>query len=77
VTTIKYSIAKGIDVSLVVYDVAGRRVRTLVDDHQRADVYKVTWDGMNDQGQRVASGMYFYKLAAGKFVQTRKMMLLK
>jgi YVTN family beta-propeller protein len=77
VTTIKYSIAKDIDVSLVVYDVAGRRVRTLVDDHQRADVYKITWDGMNDQGQRVASGMYFYKLAAGKFVQTRKMMLLK
>jgi len=77
VTTIKYSIAKDIDVSLVVYDVAGRRVRTLVDDHQRADVYKITWDGMNDQGQRVASGMYFYKFAAGKFVQTRKMMLLK
>jgi hypothetical protein len=77
VTTIKYSIAQDIDVSLVVYDVSGRRVRTLVDNHQRADVYKVTWDGVNDQGQRVASGMYFYKLVAGKFVQTRKMMLLK
>ncbi len=76
-TTIKYSIATDTDVSLVVYDVSGRRVRTLVDNHQRADVYKVAWDGMNDQGQRVASGMYFYKLAAGKFVQTRKMMLLK
>ena len=77
VTTIKYSIAQDTDVRLVVYDVSGRRVRTLVDDHQRADVYKINWDGINDQGQRVASGMYFYKLAAGKFMQTKKMMLLK
>jgi YVTN family beta-propeller protein len=76
-TTIKYSIAQDVDVSLVVYNVSGQRVRSLVDTHQRADVYKVTWDGLNDQGQRVASGMYFYKLVAGKFVQTRKMVLLK
>jgi hypothetical protein len=76
-TTIKYSIAQDTDVSLVVYDVSGQRVRTLVDNHQRADVYKITWDGINDSGQRVASGMYFYKLVAGKFVQTRKMVLLK
>jgi YVTN family beta-propeller protein len=76
-TTIKYSIAQDTDVSLVVYDVSGRRVRTLVDSHQRADVYKMAWDGLNDQGARVASGVYFYKLAAGKYVQTRKMMLLK
>lgn len=77
VTTIKYSIAHDEDVNLVIYDVGGRRVRTLVDARQRADVYKVTWDGINDDGQRVASGMYFYKFAAGKFVQTRKMVLLK
>ena len=76
-TTIKYAIARDENVSLVIYDVAGRQVRTLVDDRQRADVYKVTWDGINNNGQRVASGMYFYKLAAGKFVQTKKMMLLK
>jgi flagellar hook assembly protein FlgD len=76
-TTIKYSIAQDVDVSLVVYNVSGQRVRSLVDTHQRADVYKVAWDGLNDQGQQVASGMYFYKLVAGKFVQTRKMVLLK
>ncbi len=76
-TTIKYAIARDEIVSLVIYDVAGRQVRTLVDDRQRADVYKVTWDGINNSGQRVASGMYFYKLAAGKFIQTKKMMLLK
>jgi flagellar hook assembly protein FlgD len=57
--------------------VAGRRVRTLVDERQKADLYRVAWDGHNDSGQRVASGMYFYRLVAGKFTQTRKMMLLK
>jgi hypothetical protein len=77
VTTIKYSIAHDLDVRLVVYDVAGRRVRSLVDQRQRADVYRITWDGTNDRGERVASGMYFYRLVAGKFVSTRKMLLLK
>src|SRR5678816_2154518 len=46
-TTIKYSIAQDADVSLVVYDVSGRRVRTLVNTHQRADVYKMAWNGLN------------------------------
>jgi flagellar hook capping protein FlgD len=76
-TTIGYSIAKDNEVSLMIYDVAGRKVRTLVNEHQKADVYKVTWDGMNDTGSRVASGVYFYKLVAGSFVKTKKMVLLK
>jgi hypothetical protein len=76
-TTIGYAIAHDGEVSLVVYDVRGRRVRVLVAERQRADMYKVTWDGMNEAGQRVASGVYFYKLVAGKFTQTRKMVLLK
>jgi flagellar hook assembly protein FlgD len=66
-------------VSLVVYDVAGRRVRTLVSETQspRADGFRVTWDGRNDRGEAVASGMYFCRLVAGQFVETRKMVLLK
>jgi DNA-binding beta-propeller fold protein YncE len=76
-TSIKYSIAGDADVRLVIYDVAGREVRTLVDQHQRANVYRIVWDGINDQGDRVASGVYFYKLVAGTFTSTRKMMLLK
>jgi DNA-binding beta-propeller fold protein YncE len=77
VTTIKFSIASDQQVRLVIYDVAGRRVRTLIDERRRADIYKVTWDGRNDHGQRVASGVYFYRLNAGKFTKTKKMMLLK
>ncbi len=76
-TVIGYAIASDNDVSLVIYDVAGRKVRTLVNERQRADVHRVSWDGMNDAGVRTASGVYFYKLAAGKFTQTKKMVLLK
>ena len=77
VTTIKFSIASDQQVRLVIYDVAGRRVRTLIDEHRRADIYKVTWDGRNDHGQRVASGVYFYRLEAPGFSQTRKMVLIR
>ena len=76
-TTIGYSIAKDNEVMLTIYDVAGRKVRTLVNERQKADVYKLTWDGSNDAGTRVASGVYFYKLVAGNFVKTKKMVLLK
>jgi hypothetical protein len=76
-TTIKYALAADGPVSLAIYDVRGARVRELVNERQRADVYKVVWDGTNDRGQHVSSGMYFYKLVSGKYTQTRKMMLLK
>ena len=76
-TAIRYVIAGDNQVNLTIYDVAGRRVRTLVNERQRADAYRVTWDGSNDTGQKVASGVYFYKLVAGKFSQTKKMVLLK
>lgn len=76
-TTISFSVAARVRVDLVVYDVAGRRVRTLVGDDRVPDVYKVTWDGTNDSGERVASGIYFYRLQAGTYTQTRKMVLVK
>jgi YVTN family beta-propeller protein len=76
-TTIKYALAADGPVSLTIYDVRGSRVRELVNERQRADVYRVVWDGSNDNGERVASGMYFYRLVAGPFTQTKKMMLLK
>ena len=76
-TTIGYSIAKDNAVTLTIYDVAGRKVRTLVNAQQKADVYKVVWDGSNESGTHVASGVYFYKLVAGNFVKTKKMVLLK
>jgi hypothetical protein len=76
-TTIKFTVPEDGQVNLTVYDVAGRRVKTLVKGRLKADFYRVTWDGMNDNGSRVASGVYFYRLQAGKNVMSKKMVLLR
>ena len=76
-TSIKFEVAKATEVRLKIFDVAGRLVRTLVDEVRRPGSYTVVWDGSNDRDQRVASGLYFYRFEADQFVRTRKMMLLK
>lgn len=76
-TTIEFSVAREARVDLSVFDVAGRRVRTLVSESKTPNAYRVTWDGTDDSGQRVASGVYFYRMTAGSFTETRKMVLLK
>ncbi|MGH7602042.1 MAG: FlgD immunoglobulin-like domain containing protein, partial [bacterium] len=81
-TTIKYDLAQPVEVKLVIYDMLGRRVRTLVDQPQQAGRYAITWDGRNEQGQNVASGTFIYQLSAGDrsgqaFVQTRRMALVR
>jgi hypothetical protein len=78
VTTIEYSLASPGRVTLRIYNVAGQLIRTLVGDEQRpAGFSNARWDGRNDAGTAVASGVYFYRLIAGSFVETRKMVLLK
>jgi len=64
-------------VRLVVYDVRGARVRSLVESLQPGGRYSVEWDGRDDRGQRVASGIYFYRLAQPGFTATRKMLIVK
>ena len=76
-TMIKYQLPKSCDVKLIVYNVMGRKVATLYDDHQKAGNYSIQWDGLDDQGNMVSSGMYFYKINAGAFTNTLKMMLVK
>jgi hypothetical protein len=77
ITTIKFTIPKDGNVQLVVFDASGRRVRTLVDEPLRANFYQVRWNGLNDAGRSVASGVYFYRLQAGRNVQSKKMLLLR
>jgi hypothetical protein len=75
-TTIEYSIARRGHVSLKVYNVAGQLVRTLVDEVQSPEQVKpVAWDGTNNAGRRVSSGVYFYRLTTKGFTQTRKMVI--
>jgi len=76
-TSIKFTIAEDSHVTLAVYDVSGRRVKTLVNGDLKANFYRVEWDGRNDEGRKVTSGMYFYRLNAGSFVRSHKMILLR
>ena len=76
-TTITYTTAQSGQVKLRIYDVAGRLVRTLVSEHQVADEHTVTWNGRDDHNQQVASGVYLYRMRAGDFEETKRMVLLK
>jgi hypothetical protein len=77
-TTIDYDVpAGGADVTIAVFDVSGRLVRTLVDDRRGAGRYSVRWNGDDDHGASVATGVYFCRMNAGSFAHTMKMVLLK
>jgi len=77
VTSIEYSLAKESQVKLSIYNVVGEKVRVLVGKRQRTGVYRAIWDGKDMAGQEVASGIYFYRIKAGDFVEAKKMILLK
>ena len=76
-TTIRYELPAPAFVRLTIVDVAGRRVRTLVDGQEPAGSRETIWNGRNDGGSAVSSGVYFYVLDAGKQRLTRKLVLLK
>jgi len=76
-TTIKYSLKENSKTSLVIYNSLGQKIKTLVDAPQASGLHTLIWNGKNDRGQQVASGMYFIKLSAGKFLQTKRMMMLE
>ena len=78
-TTISFSVPEGKagQVTLKVFDVRGRLVRTLSDQVRDAGSYTLFWDGTDESGRQVASGVYFYRMQAGGFTQIRKMVLLK
>ncbi len=76
-TRICFGLADQSHVSLSIYDVSGRLIRVLVDAPYQAGNHEEIWDGRDDSGRVIASGVYFYRFVAGDFVQTRKMMLLK
>lgn len=76
-TTIKYDLAEGGRVELRIYNMVGQVVRTLVNERQSAGRYSIRWDGKDDRGLSVSSGIYFYRLTSEKFSAVKKLMLLK
>jgi 1,4-alpha-glucan branching enzyme len=76
-TSIRFSLEQGGHATLRIYDVSGRLIRTLADGSYPPGLHTASWNGRNDRGEGVASGVYFYRMAAPGFVETRRMVLLK
>ena len=76
-TTISYSLPASGNVKLGVYNLRGQLVRTLVNEAKSAGDHRVVWDGKDERGNTMSSGIYFYRLDTGKHSETRKMMLMK
>jgi hypothetical protein len=76
-TNIKYTIPREGNVNIEVYDITGKLVNTLVNQSMNSGTYNVTWNGTNNSGQNVVSGIYIYRIQANDFVSVKKMILLK
>lgn len=76
-TTIEYSVVKPCNVQIKVYNQLGQEIRVLLNEYKPAGEYNVTWDGKNAKGNKLAGGVYFYRLTAGKQVDTKKMLYLQ
>jgi hypothetical protein len=76
-TRIGYTLPKASHVKLEIFNILGQRIKTIIDEDQTVGKKEVIWDGMNEQGEQVSSGVYFYRLQASDFVQTKKMVLMK
>ena len=76
-TTLSYHVARSGMINISIYDLMGRNIKTLVNGFQKSGLTSVVWDATNDEGHEVAAGLYFYKMEAGNFRRTNKMLLLK
>lgn len=76
-TNIRIELPEESFTELFIYDLLGRSVRTLLMEDRSAGVFQITWDGRDDEGKLVNSGIYFYRVAAGDFTKTMKMILIK
>jgi hypothetical protein len=76
-TVIEYQLPRPSEVEISIFNLQGQKVATLVRKHQTAGSHKIIWDGTDESGRRVASGVYLYQLKAGKSVQVKKMLVLR
>ncbi|HOI28176.1 MAG TPA: T9SS type A sorting domain-containing protein [Melioribacteraceae bacterium] len=76
-TVISFSLPKSGNVQIKVYDVLGKEIKTLMSEDRTAGNHKIYWNATDDHGRRVSSGVYFYTISSGDFIQTKKMVLMK
>ena len=77
ITQIKYDLPENALISITIYDIMGRSIRSLVKSRQTAGYRSIQWNATNNLGEPVSAGMYLYTIQAGDFRQVRKMVLLK
>ena len=76
-TKFEFSLPKQANVIVKIFDITGREVKTLINERMSAGKYKVDWNSIDNAGNNVSSGVYFYKIVAGSFTETKKMILVK
>jgi PKD repeat protein len=76
-TTIRYALPEKANVRLTIYNMLGKEVRTLVNEFEEAGYKSVIWDGLDQYGRSLSTGVYIYRIQAGDFTQTRKMVFMK
>ncbi len=77
ITVIRYALPHECEVEITVYNISGQKVKTLAKQKERAGHRQVIWDGRNDEGEEVATGVYLYKIQAGEFTQSKRMVIIK
>jgi len=76
-TVIRFASKAPTDVSLIVYNLSGQKMATLVEGMREAGMYRVNWDGTDDDGNALASGIYLYRLKSSTYEETKKLLLLR
>lgn len=76
-TMIEYALSKDSPTKITIYNILGKKVRVLVEEYETTGEKRVLWDGKDDQGQDASSGIYFYRIQAGDFAESKKMVLLR
>ena len=76
-TVIKYTLPEDCHVELTIHNILGQKVMTLVNENQNAGYKMIHWDGRNEKGSEIPSGLYFYTIKTPKYHQTKKMVLLR
>ena len=76
-TKIRYQLPNSAKVMVIIFDILGREVKSLVNEKLEAGFHEITWNGRNNSGRRVSSGVYYYQIRSGEFKETKKMILMK